>query len=162
MCSPFDDAPPVHDQDHIRREDRMSRCAIASVVRLRISRSSAYTINSTDLVSSALVASSKSKILRILENDASDCHALLFTARQLEAAFADNRLVSLGEFHNTVVYCRRTRGRFDLVLSCIQSTIGYVFANSRVEQVRFLGDEPDRAAQTRQRDVSNVDAVDRH
>ena len=41
MCSPFDDAPPIHDRDHICCQDRAEPVRDPELVRFRIGGSSA-------------------------------------------------------------------------------------------------------------------------
>src|SRR5215211_7781403 len=100
MCAPFDDASPVYDQDDIRGEDcaePVRDCERGPVAHQRIERRLDQSFRPRIQRARGLIENQDSWIL---QNDASDGDALLFATRQLEAAFSDDRLVSLGKLHD--------------------------------------------------------------
>ena len=137
-----------------------SRCAMISVVRSRAIRSSSCWIARSERESSAEVASSNSRIGRILENRARDRHALLFAARELQAALADRRLVTLRQSFDELVNMRRARRGDHFLARGRRTAISDVVVDRIVEQHRILRHDADRRAQRILRDVANILTVD--
>ena len=73
--------------------------------------------------------------LGVLENDACDGQALLFTAAQTIATLAHNRVVAVGQANNQFVDIGGAAGRIQLGLRRARSRVKQVGANGVVEQV---------------------------
>jgi hypothetical protein len=78
-----------------------------------------------------------------LEDRARDCDALLFAARQLEAALADRRRVAFRQPRGEIVDLRKLRRRDDLVVRRTRAAKRCCI-RSMVEQHRVLRHDADR------------------
>src|SRR4051812_19469375 len=135
------------------------RCAITSVVRPRLTRSSASWISFSEGVErrGRLV---EDKDRRPLQNRARDGDALLFASRKLEAALADRGLVAVGEKADEAVDLRQARRLLHLLAGGLPAAVLDVVADGVVEQHRVLRNHADRGAQGCLRDVGYVLTID--
>ncbi|MNI74783.1 hypothetical protein D3C73_1308900 [compost metagenome] len=69
----------------------------------------------------------------VLQDGAGDGHALLFAARQLQAALAHHGLVAVGHGHDQVVDVRQARGGFDLGIGGAGAAVADVVVDGVVE-----------------------------
>ncbi len=137
-----------------------SRWAMTSVVRLRVKRPRASCTSRSDSVSRALVASSRRRIGRILQDCARECQALALATRQPQAALADHGVVAFGLRHDEFVRGRCLGGGHDAFLTRAEPAERDVGADRIVEQRHFLADDGNRIAQARKRRVPQVLTID--
>ena len=90
------------------------RCAMRIVVRPTRSRRSVAWISSSTRASTAEVASSSSRMLRVAQQRPGECDPLTLTARQREPLLADHRVVAVGQRHHELVGLGRTCGCFHI------------------------------------------------
>ena len=90
----------------LRMVDR--RCAMTSVVRPCISVSSACWTRRSDSLSSAEVASSSTRMRRVLEQRARDRQALALAAGEAQAELADHGVVAVRQLHDELVRVGRS------------------------------------------------------
>ena len=122
-----------------------SRCAMTSVVRLRMSFSSAScTSRSLSRIERArgLVQQQDG---RILEDGARDGDALLLPARQPRAAFAEEGVVAFRQPADELVRGRGARRGFDLGVAGAGAAVADVLARARAEDHGLLRHETDAA-----------------
>ena len=98
--------------------------------------------------------------LRVLQDGARDRHPLLLAARQLQAAFADRRLVAQRQRHDEIVDARQPGGLLDFLAGASGPAVADVVEDRVVEQHGVLRHHADRRAQAVLRDVADVLAVD--
>lgn len=98
---------------------------------------------------------------RLFDQRARDCDSLPLTARKLRSAFADVRLVLVGQRFDEVVRLRLL-GRFQNLLGrCALPSVPDVLLDGAAEEDRLLVDVPDDfVAQPKRRNLPQVDAVD--
>ena len=114
-------------------------------------------------MSSAEVASSRIRIGRVLQQRARDRQPLPLAARQLLAALADSRPISLGQRRDEVVRVGRPgrplRSRLRVARS---GPVRDVVGDRVVEQHGFLRHDADLRAQRFQRHLADVASVDQN
>src|SRR5215218_10764694 len=97
---------------------------------------------------------------RVGQQQPGDGQALLLAAGQPVAALADHRLPALGQALDQVQDPGRPAGVLDLLQGGVRPGVAQVGQDGVVEQVRVLGDQPDRGPQALQLQVAHVDPVD--
>src|SRR4030095_11258395 len=97
---------------------------------------------------------------RVGQQQPGDGQALLLAAGQPVAALADHRLPALGQALDQVEDPGRPAGILDLLQGGVRPGVAQVGQDGVVEQVRVLGDQPDRGPQALQLQVAHVDPVD--
>ena len=97
---------------------------------------------------------------RVLEERPRDPDALLLTARELQPAFADRGLVTLGQREDEIVDLRRPRSTLDLGSRGLGASVGDVVEHRVVEEHGILRDDADLGVEARLRDVAQVLAID--
>src|ERR1700731_4139857 len=97
---------------------------------------------------------------RILEKDARDAKPLLLPARELRAAFADLRVVSVWERHDELIRMGLFRSFDDLVDARIGLAIAKIFGDRAREQINVLLHDADIAPQGLWADISHASAID--
>ena len=138
-----------------------SRCAIAIVVRPSARRSSASWTSRSVWVSSAEVASSRTRIggfRRTVRAIAIRCFS---PPGEAVAALADDGLVPVGERGDQLVDLRRPGRLLDLLVGRLRLREAEVLAHGRVEEIGLLRDDADRRGERLERQLAHVDAVDR-
>ena len=99
---------------------------------------------------------------RILQHGARDGEALALAARELHAKLADRRLIALGQIDDEVVGGGGLSGGLDLGVGGARPPVGDIGAHRVVEQGDLLADQRDLAVQGGERQIANIEAVDRH
>ncbi len=97
---------------------------------------------------------------RRLQERAGNGHALLFAPRQLQPAFADLGLVTLGQGRDEAGNLGAVGRILDLFLRGAEAAIADIIGNGVVEQHGVLGDHADDLAQARLGHRTNILAVD--
>src|SRR5262249_22080985 len=98
---------------------------------------------------------------RRLQYRARNRHALLLAAGELQAAFADFRLIALGRHADEAVDLRQPRRILDIGVTGSPAAIADVVADRVIEQHGVLRDHADRFAQRLLGHAADVLAVDR-
>src|SRR5207237_9973706 len=75
---------------------------------------------------------------RVAQDRAGDRDALLLTAGETVAALADDRVITLGQRRDHVMYARRVGGGFDLLVGCVRLREAEGLAHGRREEVGLL------------------------
>ena len=96
----------------------------------------------------------------ILQDGACDRDALTLTARKIQAAFTDLRLISFGKLQDEFLGVRRTRCLLDLLVRRVEPAVADVFAHTARKEHRFLRHDADLLAQGVERHVAHVVTVD--
>ena len=107
---------------------------------------------------------------RVVEHDdaragderARERDALALSAREVDAALADQRVVAVGQLGGELRDAGRLAGGDDLVPRRVRPRRGQVVAQRDREEDRPLRDDRDRGAQLGDRHVAHVDAADEH
>ena len=141
------------------------RCAMASTVLPSITRDNASWIDASTSESSALVASSNTRIGASLMNGTRKGDPLALPARQFHTALAQMRVVTGAPFVVLQVldkgmrlgFCRR---RNHLVLGRVGLAVANVVHRRAVEHRGFLRDHSDAAAQAFLGDLARISTVD--
>ncbi len=81
---------------------------------------------------------------RVAQDRPRDRDPLALAAREAVAALADDRVVTLGKIRDQLVDLRGACGLLDLLVGRVRMGEAEVVANGGVEEVRLLGDDPDR------------------
>ena len=97
---------------------------------------------------------------RVADDGAGDGGALLLTAREGDAAFADHGVEALGELEDLGGDVGDGGGFLDLFGSCLGNTEGDVLANGLGEEEGLLGDEAYVFAQGVEGETANRFSVD--
>src|SRR5215217_2214831 len=97
---------------------------------------------------------------RVGQQQPGDGQALLLAAGQPVAALPDHRLPALGQALDQVQDPGGATGVLDLLQGRVRPGVAQVGQDGVVEQVRVLGDQPDRGPQALQLQVAHVDPVD--
>ncbi len=124
----LDNAATVHDQDVVGIDDgrKSVRNDQAGVVGGRFAQG-----NQDGLLGMGIETGGglvKDQYPRILEYRAGDGNALLFTTRQLQAALADDGVITLRQVRDEVCEMRQSCRLFDLLVAGPRSRIGNVVA----------------------------------
>ena len=98
---------------------------------------------------------------RVLEQRARDGETLALPARELLARLADDVVVALRQRHDELVGVGRGGGLAHPFERHLAATVGDVVAHGVVEEDRLLRHQAHQRAQVRERQVTDVDAVDR-
>ena len=138
-----------------------SRCAIAIVVRPSTSRVERLLHGALGLRVERRGRLVEHEDRRVAQDRARDRDPLLLAAREAVAALADDGLVALGQRRDQAVDLRGARGLLDLLVGRVGLREAEVLAHGRVEEVRLLRDDADRGGERRERQLAQVDAVDR-
>ena len=99
---------------------------------------------------------------RVDREGARDRDPLPLSARERDAAFADDRVVSLRQALDELVRLREPRDPLDLCVRQFGKAERDVVPHRGREEERILGDDTDRAAQRRELHVAYVYSVDEH
>ena len=97
---------------------------------------------------------------RVFQNGARNRDTLPFTTAQAQAAFADHRVIALGQGHDEFVGQRRAGRFFHRLGGNLRLPIGNVVAYRVVEQDGVLGNDGDLRAQGSDGQVAHVAPVD--
>ncbi len=97
---------------------------------------------------------------RVTQNGAGDGNALLLTAGEIAAAFADDGIVTVADLFDEFMRMRLLRCGDDLRLGGIQAAIANVLTNSVVKQEGVLADKADIATQGRLRESADVRTIE--
>ena len=111
-------------------------------------------------MSSALVASSSSRIGAFFRIALASARRWRWPARQPQAAVADHRVVALRLRHDELVRGGGLGGGDDLLVVGVEATQRDVGADGVVEQRHLLADDGDRLPETGDRHLAQVLAVD--
>ena len=133
---------------------------MTSVVRPRLTRSSASWISCSVNELSAEVASSRTRIGGPLRIGAGDRDALLLAARELQPALPDRGLVAFRQGRDEAVDLGEVGCRADVVVRGFPAPVLDIVADGVVEQHRVLRNHADRRPQARLRHLGDVLAVD--
>src|SRR5262249_48690129 len=98
---------------------------------------------------------------RVPQDRPRDRNPLLLAAGEPVAAFADDRVVAVGQGRDDVMDPRSLGGRLDLVIGGIRLRKPEVLSHRRVEEVGLLRDHPDEVGERLEAQVADVGAVDR-
>ncbi len=88
-------------------------------------------------------------------------HTLLFATRELQAAFADHRIVALRQRLDEVTDLGHFRGLLHFLIGSAGASVADVVGNRVVEQHSILRNHADRGAQALLRDVTHILPIDR-
>ena len=99
---------------------------------------------------------------RVDGEGARDRDPLPLSARERDAALADDRVVSLRQALDELVRLREPRHPLDLRVRQLGQAERDVVPHRGREEERILGDDADRAAQRRELHVAHVHSVDEH
>ena len=97
---------------------------------------------------------------RIGENRASDGHPLTLSAGELDAAFADQRIVAVGQPADELVRVRLLGGELDGFGRRVRTPVRDVVGQGAVKQDRILRHDGERSTQRCLLDLANVLTVD--
>jgi len=100
------------------------------------------------------------KDLRVLHDGAGNRNALLLTARKLDAALAEHRVVALGQSLDERVGVRRAGRLLDLLHARVRATVRNVVSHAHVEQHGLLGHQANLRAHVLQVEVAHILSVD--
>src|SRR5215210_2741877 len=99
---------------------------------------------------------------RINQDCTGDSKPLALTAGKKDAAFADNRIVPLGQFANEFVRKSDQGGLFDLPVARLRSAVRDIVADRVVEKYGLLSYQCNLPSQAGNGDVSNIDPIPQH
>ena len=139
-----------------------SRWAMTKVVRPCISSASPLWIIASDSESSELVASSRMRMRGSASSARAIDKPLPLPAGELDAALADDRVVTFRKALGKLVHARRAAGELKLLLGRVGSRKHDVLANRSVEEKRFLQHHAQLRAISVQVHRREIDAVDQH
>ena len=122
----------------------------------RISSRSASWISCSTWTSTALVASSSTRIGGFDEQRPRDRDALALAAGERVAALADDRVVAVGSSVDELVGSGGAGRRLDLVERRVRAAVGDVVADRDREQERLVEHDADLRAQARERELAHV------
>ena len=97
---------------------------------------------------------------RVFQQGSRNAHALLFTARQLEPAFADLSGIAFGHFQNKFMDFGGLRRSFDLFTRGIRAAVGDVVIDGIIEQNRILRHDADQGMKAILRNVAHILPID--